>query len=101
MTDDPRLRQLLDELLSSQATPEEVCASCPELLPQVRARWQNMRLLRANLDALFPPPTESGASPPATSPEGPALPAGPRLRGAGRSWAGGAWASSTGPGTCA
>ncbi len=74
MTDDGLLSQLIDELLNSQATPEEVCASCPELLPQVRARWQNMRLLRANLDALFPPPTESGASAPATSPEGPALP---------------------------
>ena len=33
MTDNPRLRQLLDELLDSHATPEEVCASCPELLP--------------------------------------------------------------------
>jgi serine/threonine-protein kinase len=30
---DPRLQQLFDELLDSQATPEEVCVSCPELLP--------------------------------------------------------------------
>jgi serine/threonine-protein kinase len=56
MTDDPRVQQLLDELHDSQATPEEVCASCPELLPTVRNRWQQMRRLRADLDVLFPPP---------------------------------------------
>ena len=56
MSDDPRVQQLLDELLASQATPEEVCATCPELLPVVRQRWQQMRRLGADLDALFPPP---------------------------------------------
>jgi serine/threonine-protein kinase len=74
MTDNPRLRQLLDELLSSQATPEEVCASCPELLPQVRARWRKMRRLQADLDALFPASPAQSACPPAESPEGSALP---------------------------
>jgi eukaryotic-like serine/threonine-protein kinase len=74
MTDDRRLGQLIDELLNSRATPEEVCASCPELLPQVRARWQKMCRLRADLDALFPTPPAPGASPPATPPEGTALP---------------------------
>jgi WD40 repeat protein len=74
MTDDRRLPQLLDELLNSQATPEEVCASCPELLPQVRARWEKLRHLRADLDALFPASPAQGASPPAIPPEGAALP---------------------------
>ena len=55
MTDDPRLAMLLDELLNSQTTPEQVCASCPELLPQVRRRWRQMRRVRAQLDLLFPP----------------------------------------------
>jgi serine/threonine-protein kinase len=55
MTDDPRVQQLLDELLDARATPEEVCASCPELLPVVRNRWRQMRRLRADLDDLFPP----------------------------------------------
>src|SRR6478672_11854425 len=64
MTDDRRLRQLLDELLNSQATPEEVCASCPELLPQLRARWRKLGRLRAGLDALFPPTPAQGATPP-------------------------------------
>jgi serine/threonine-protein kinase len=80
MTDNPRLRQLLDELLSSQATPEEVCSSCPELLPQVRARWQKMCHLRAEVDALFPPSPEQGASLPATLPEGTPLPQVPGYR---------------------
>jgi serine/threonine-protein kinase len=38
MTDDPRVQQLLEQLHASQATPEEVCATCPELLPTVRDR---------------------------------------------------------------
>jgi serine/threonine-protein kinase len=56
MTDNPRLRQLLDELHESHATPEEVCRSCPELLPEVRARWRAVCRVRAELDALFPAP---------------------------------------------
>src|SRR3954471_18065519 len=51
-----------DELLTSHATPEAVCASCPELLPVVRTRWRRIRRLRADIDALFPPPQE--ATPP-------------------------------------
>ena len=54
MTDDPRVEQLLDELLESGGTPEEVCRSCPELLPQVRAGWQRLRRLEHEVDALFP-----------------------------------------------
>jgi serine/threonine-protein kinase len=58
MNEDPRIRQLIDELLASRATPEEVCKSCPELLSEVRDRWQQMHRLEAELDALFPPPGE-------------------------------------------
>ena len=66
MTDNPRLRQLLDELHESHATPEEVCRSCPELLPEVRARWRAVCRVRAELDALFPAPglLRASASPP-------------------------------------
>ena len=42
MTDDPRVQQLLDQLHDSQATPEEVCRSYPELLPVVRNHWRRM-----------------------------------------------------------
>src|SRR5260370_35950697 len=60
MPDDPRLRKLLDELHDSHATPEEVCRSCPELLPEVRARWRAVCCVRAELDALFPASTVRG-----------------------------------------
>ena len=55
MADDPRVQQLLDQLLDSHAAPEAVCGSHPELLPVVRNRWRQMRRLRADLDVLFPP----------------------------------------------
>jgi serine/threonine-protein kinase len=68
MTDDPRVEQLLDQLLDSNVTPEEVCASCPELLPVVRNRWKQMRRVRADLDALFPQPDEPTTQKDAPSP---------------------------------
>ena len=70
MADDPRAQQLLDRLLEANETPEEVCSSCPELLPVVRDRWRQVRRLRADRDALFPPP--DGTMPEA--PAGAALP---------------------------
>src|SRR6266545_2013161 len=64
MTDDPRVDQLLEELLESGGSPEEVCRACPELLPQVRAGLQRLRLLEDEVGALFPPstPTDVGAT---------------------------------------
>jgi hypothetical protein len=55
------VQQLLDELLDSESTPEEVCSDCPELLPEVRRRWEQMRAVEAELDALFP---TAGSVPP-------------------------------------
>ena len=57
MADDPRVQQLLDELLESGCSPEIVCRDCPELLPAVRERWHKMRALEAQLDVLFPTPS--------------------------------------------
>jgi WD40 repeat protein len=57
MSDDPRMEPLLDKLFDSHATPEQVCAACPELLPEVRRRWQEIKRVRAELDLLFPPST--------------------------------------------
>src|SRR5262245_42225761 len=56
MSDDTRVQQLLDEMLDSKCTAEEVCADCPELLSEVRKRWQLMRKVEEDLDALFPTP---------------------------------------------
>jgi eukaryotic-like serine/threonine-protein kinase len=56
MAVDSRVQQLLDELGDSGCTPEEVCAACPELLPEIRRRWLRMCALKADLHALFPTP---------------------------------------------
>src|SRR5271169_946763 len=74
MTDNLRLRQLLDELHESHATPEEVCRSCPELLPEVQARWRGVCRVRAELDALFPEPTVRGVDAPALLPPSASIP---------------------------
>ena len=65
MTDNPRLQQLLDELLDSQSTPEDVCRSDPELLPEVRAYWREVCRVRSQLDTLFPalPGPDAGVPP--------------------------------------
>jgi serine/threonine-protein kinase len=62
MAGNPDVFALLEEMLDSGRTPEEVCRDCPELLPEVRRRWQAFRLVDGSLAALFPDPE----SPPAT-----------------------------------
>jgi serine/threonine-protein kinase len=54
MPDEPRVQELLAELLDRQATPEEVCGAYPELLPVIRGRWRQICRMRAELDALLP-----------------------------------------------
>jgi eukaryotic-like serine/threonine-protein kinase len=66
MAEEPRVQQLLDEIFDSQRTPEEVCGACPELLAEVRRRWQQMRVAEAELNALFP---TQGPKPDANTPD--------------------------------
>ena len=47
------VHQLLDEIADCGRTPEEVCGAYPELLPEVRRLWRQMRAVEAELDALF------------------------------------------------
>ena len=54
MAGDPRVLGLLEEMLDAGRTPEEVCRDCPELLPEVRERWREFRLIDAAVVALFP-----------------------------------------------
>jgi len=68
---DPRVERLLEELMDSHSTPEEVCADCPELLPQVRTYWRQIRWLDSELNALFP---ESGDRPRPPQTDEPELP---------------------------
>jgi serine/threonine-protein kinase len=56
MPSNPRVLGLLEEMLDSGRTPEEVCRECPELLPEVRQRWQEFRLIDAQVGALLPEP---------------------------------------------
>jgi serine/threonine-protein kinase len=58
----PHVFALLEEMLDSGRTAEEVCRDCPELLPEVRQRWKAFRLVDGSLAALFPDPE----SPPTT-----------------------------------
>ena len=75
MPDEPRVQELLDELFDRQATPEEVCGACLELLPVVRERWRQICRARAELDALLPAGPYEAL--PTLPPEGPPLPAVP------------------------
>jgi hypothetical protein len=56
MAGNPDVFALLEEMLDSGRTPEEVCRDCPELLPEVRQRWRTFRLVDGSVAALFPDP---------------------------------------------
>jgi serine/threonine-protein kinase len=55
MARDPRVAQLLEELLETGATPEEVCRTCPELLAAVQEGWRRLTEVQSQADLLFPP----------------------------------------------
>src|SRR5262245_27399767 len=71
MAGDPRVLGLLEEMLDSGKTPDEVWLDCPELLPEVRRRWQEFCLIDAQVGALLPGLGTAGA----TGPVAPAPPA--------------------------
>jgi serine/threonine-protein kinase len=54
MASDPDVFALLEEMLDSGRTAEEVCRDCPELLPEVRRRWQAFRLVDEAVAKLLP-----------------------------------------------
>jgi len=53
MTEKLRLLELLEEALDSDLSPEELCAQDPQLIPELRRRLQQCRVVRDELDALF------------------------------------------------
>jgi serine/threonine-protein kinase len=62
MAGNPDVSALLEEMLDSGRTPEEVCLDCPELLNEVRQQWRAFRLVDEAVAALFPDPeTPPGA----------------------------------------
>src|SRR5690242_9605144 len=73
MAGSPDVFGLLEEMLDSGQTPEEVCHDCPELLPEVRQRWQAFCRIDAEVGALLPEqetPTDVGARTPVPHPAG-------------------------------
>jgi hypothetical protein len=67
---------LLEEMLDTGKTPEEVCRDCPELLPEVRQRWQQFQLIDAQFLTFLPglatrPDPSATAAPPAGLPQVP------------------------------
>ncbi len=54
MAVDPRVFGLLEEMLESGRSPEDMCRDSPELLPEVRKSWQKFRLINARVEALLP-----------------------------------------------
>jgi serine/threonine-protein kinase len=54
MAGKPQVLELLEEILDSGKTPEEACRDCPELLPEVRERWQQFCVIDAQIGALIP-----------------------------------------------
>src|SRR5258708_1948015 len=55
MSDDPRIAQLLEEILESGRSREAACAEDPQLLREVRRRLHCIRNIEAQLEDLFPP----------------------------------------------
>jgi serine/threonine-protein kinase len=56
MSERQRIFDLLESMLDSGSTPEQVYADCPGLLPMVREQWVRIRALESGLDLLFPSP---------------------------------------------
>jgi eukaryotic-like serine/threonine-protein kinase len=59
MSFDPRVQELIEEVLDSGRSVEEVCHDSPELLTQVREGYRKVRAMQAQVSALFP---EAGAA---------------------------------------
>src|SRR5882672_9645239 len=54
MPDESRILALLEEALDSRRTPEDVCADSPELLWEVRQRWERCQDVEAQIEQMFP-----------------------------------------------
>ena len=54
MNFDPRVHRMIEEVLDSGRSVEEVCHGAPELLSQVREAIRKFRAMQAQVDAMFP-----------------------------------------------
>src|SRR5262249_497410 len=60
MPGDPRVRRLIEEMLDSGRSAEEVCRDTPELLPLVREGRRRFLAMEARIDEIFPEPGSTG-----------------------------------------
>ncbi len=67
MADDPRVLQLLEEIMGSGRAPEEVCRASPELLPIVLERLQRLGAFEAEIAAIFPTHGPTASNPGASA----------------------------------
>src|SRR5262245_58215319 len=63
MDEDSQIRELLEEVLNSGRTPDEVCAAHPDLLHEVRTRWFRILALSAELGRAFRPSARTATRP--------------------------------------
>lgn len=54
MRNDPRIERLLEEIVASGRSPEEVCRECMDLLPDVVENLRHVRAVEAEVAAMFP-----------------------------------------------
>src|SRR5262245_19827908 len=75
MAGNPQVLGLLEEMLDSGKTPDEVCRDCPELLADVRQRWQEFCRIDAQVRTCLPGlGTRPDAGPTAAGPPAAGLP---------------------------
>jgi serine/threonine-protein kinase len=54
MTAEDRIQELLEEIMELRCTPEAACAKFPELLPEVRKRWNHLQCVEHQVGLFFP-----------------------------------------------
>src|SRR5262245_43458766 len=54
MLEEQRIAQLLEELMESGLSPEDVCLDHPELLAVLRTRLEEVRRVESEIEELFP-----------------------------------------------
>jgi serine/threonine-protein kinase len=69
MASNPQVLGLLEEMLNSGKTPDEVCRDSPELLPEVLERCQQFQRVDAQVRMLFPTPGPSSGDGTVTPPQ--------------------------------
>jgi serine/threonine protein kinase len=54
MTIEDRIDELLEVIIDERCTPEEACRACPELLAEVRRRWNHLQCVEHEVGLFFP-----------------------------------------------